>query len=211
MNLIFTIELGAKIKEVSHYTLPKMQSYADKVGAGFLVIHDQLDYKYPVLLKFEAARLLEKYDRVLFLDADIVIRDNAPNIFKVVPDDYLGVYLESEHIDERITQCEFFWDKLKLEHEGCPEVFNAGVMLFSQCHKNIIKLPPSSIDIKDFGRFSEQVWLNYIFRDTDVCDITHEYNHMDLSKESDANVFFRHYASADRKKLIQIIKGKSNE
>jgi len=205
-NLIYTISINDKFKKVSDYTIPLMQEYAKKCDCDFYISKHQLDYEHPFFVKYEIGKLLDKHDRILFIDADVAIRDNAPNVFNVVPDNKLGVYVESENVPERLSQCNFFWNLNKLKHNGCKRMFNTGVMLFSQCHKDIIKPHPPHITMNKLGRFADEIWFNYIFKDTDLYRLSHKWNHMDLSgKPDNESIYFRHYAAGDRKKLLKII------
>ena len=218
MNLVLSIDIVLEDRKkfsyseisdpklISHYTLPRMKAYADKVGAEFLVIKDLMGYDDPCFVKFEIGKLLEKYDRVLFLDCDVMVDIDTPNLFDTVPEDKLGVYMESDDVSERLEQTEHIWNFNKLENDGCKQMFNAGVMLLSQCHKDIIRPLPEHVTAKDLFRFREQIWFNYIFRDVDMHRLDHRWNHMDLSQQPEDGVYFRHYAAGDRKKLLNIIK-----
>lgn len=206
MNLIYTIAIGEKMEEIGEYTIPKMKAYAMRCKAKFICITDKLEYDEAYAVKLEARNLLDSYGRVLFLDCDIVIDEKAPSIFNVVPSDRLGVYMESDDVPERMKQAKYFWDLNEFDNDGCKFAFNAGVMLFSQCHKDIIKPLPRDVTLSKLGRFKEQVWLNYLFRDTEICKLGHEWNHMDLSGKPDDGVYFRHFAAGDRKKLLELIK-----
>ena len=71
-------DLYEKLARTSHETL---SAYAQKCGADF-VIEREPTTKSPCYSKFGLVRrLLEDYDRVLYVDTDVLVRFDAPNLF----------------------------------------------------------------------------------------------------------------------------------
>ena len=80
MNLIIT-RADDNIKEMTQYTIPIMEEYAKKCGADFKILsHDPpfltSDNKphYRILKVYD---LLDEYDRVLCLDAYMIINKDS--------------------------------------------------------------------------------------------------------------------------------------
>jgi lipopolysaccharide biosynthesis glycosyltransferase len=84
-NLILTIAYGdhySKLKDITH---PSIQAYADKIGADFISITEKKISATSIHWeKFQIFDLLNTYHRILFIDTDIIIRDDAPNLFEYV-------------------------------------------------------------------------------------------------------------------------------
>lgn len=83
-NLIVTL-CNRRYSPVLNLTIKSIQQYATRVGADLHIAYGgfQLIDKYPPLLA-----LSRLYDKVLFLDCDIYIKSDAPNIFDLHIDDF---------------------------------------------------------------------------------------------------------------------------
>lgn len=67
-------------------------AYASRVGSEYHCIRIPTS-EYPEGEKFRLKQLLEStYDRVIFFDADVVLTQEAPDLFEVVPADKLGMH-----------------------------------------------------------------------------------------------------------------------
>ena len=86
------------VKEWAKFTHPLFKKYAEECNAEFLVIsgeppfldHDNQPH-YRLLMIY---KLLEKYDRILHLDTDMIINKGCPNIFEEVPENMIGIIYE---------------------------------------------------------------------------------------------------------------------
>ena len=67
-------------------TRPKIIDYANKVNADYIELTGDQFPEYPMFNKYRLSRVLHTYDCVLYLDCDIVIRDNCPNLFEAFND-----------------------------------------------------------------------------------------------------------------------------
>lgn len=95
-NLIITVGCGEKYEEILDITGPLIKRYANRVGADYLEIRGETqDVGY--LEKFRIHPFVKRYNRTAFIDSDIVVTDQAPNIFKVVPEDQIGASCDYEH------------------------------------------------------------------------------------------------------------------
>src|SRR3989344_7906914 len=91
---LFTICIGDFYTKLSKVTHPTIKNYAQKIGADFIV-KTETSFPLPHYAKFEIAKLLETYDRVLYLDTDILVSPDTPNIFDIVPQDCVGMLDEA--------------------------------------------------------------------------------------------------------------------
>ena len=94
-NLVVTIAIGSDYAQFAKLTHPTIKAYADKIGADFLCIEEKaLSGNDPQWEKFQVANCLEKYDRVIYIDSDVIVRNDTPNLFEIVPETQLGMFEE---------------------------------------------------------------------------------------------------------------------
>ena len=139
---VFTVTIGEYYKNLAVITHPIIQRYADKIGADFLVADESdktlITQKWN---KFMIYQLLNKYDRIIYVDTDLIIRDDCPNLFDVVPSDKLGMFNEGKYA----PRLEYIQDASKAYGEDVykwnGKFYNSGVMVISRIHKQIFKPP----------------------------------------------------------------------
>ena len=89
-NLVLTISIGDKHQKMSELTIPSIKKYADKIDADFLNVEvsklTSTDWE-----KTQIYDLFHHYKRIIFLDVDLIIRDDCPNLFEIVPENELGI------------------------------------------------------------------------------------------------------------------------
>jgi lipopolysaccharide biosynthesis glycosyltransferase len=154
-------------------TEASMERYAGRFGLE--VVHlEERDLNLEVLRwrrrhrnlhleKFQLFNLLEDYDRILYVDADVLIHPEAPNVFDIVPEAYLGVV--NEQLGEEAPKREQEWGRMqrrlgKLEREP-GRYFNAGVLVVSRAHRELFAYSKRKFAA---GRWPDQNTLNYYAR-----------------------------------------------
>lgn len=194
---VVTIAMGEYYQKLAQITHPTLKKYAEKIGAEFIVIDKQkISKTTPHWEKFQLYNLLNIYDRILFVDTDVIIREDAPDIFKHVPDEALGLFNEAPWTDRSkellIDVCKSY--DMKLDNwDG--KYYNTGVMVMSRCHKHLFLKPE-----KEIFNFYEQSYLNLIFasRKPDIFDIEYKFNRMccldRFLGDSRLDSYFVHYA-----------------
>lgn len=73
-----------------------IQAYAKKYGADYIELTGDQNPNWPMANKYRVYHVTSKYKKTLYLDCDILIKDNAPDIFKITPDDKISAYEEYE-------------------------------------------------------------------------------------------------------------------
>lgn len=207
-NLVLTISIGDYYKKISKYTLPFLEKYADKIGADFLNITEHnKDYITQKWNKFYIYELLNKYQRIIYLDIDIIIREDCPNLFDVVPENRLGMFNEgrySSRYEFYEQACEYYKEPQK-KWEG--KFYNSGVMVISRRHKQIFKMP-RGIDFVE----TDQPYINMrIINDkVEMHDLHYDYNRMDILDKfcgiSRLNSYIVHYAGAPKDIIFDVMK-----
>lgn len=154
-HLVLTIAVGNAYQQLAKITHPTLRRYAEKIGADFLSI-DGSSASTPHWEKFRIFDLLNQYERIVYLDTDLIIRDDCPNLFEIVPQNYLGVFNEAPFTGGRASAMQ---DVLNQYEETLPEwngaYYNTGVMVISRGQKYLFKMP----DV-EASSFYEQGYLN---------------------------------------------------
>lgn len=155
-NLILTISVGDNYKKISELTHPLIKAYADKIDADFYVVNENTCTS-PHWEKFNYIyNLLNKYERILYVDTDILIRNDCPNLFDIVPILDIGLFNELPYTSQRylslIESCKEYGITLK---NWNGRYYNTGVMVVSRCHKFLFKKPE-----KELFNFYEQGYFN---------------------------------------------------
>lgn len=113
--------------------------------------------------KFQIGSLLDTYERILYLDSDILIRPSFPDIFEIVPHDHFGCVMEDigplkwKRDEERIRA----QIKLGTIESWTHGYFNSGMFVVSRIHQTIFSTKWRNIA---GGRWPDQTTLNYQVR-----------------------------------------------
>lgn len=166
-HLVLTLAIGQEAEELYTLSSKSIQSYACKIGADFACIHQNTFLNTglnsdisPHYNKLKIGDYLEIYDRILYLDCDLIVKPNTPNIFDLVPTDAIGVMNEGNFNDYsreikdvknalgRLDGGLDYWQK---------DYFNSGVMVVSKVHKQLFAFPQKIFK----STFYEQTYLNW--------------------------------------------------
>lgn len=205
-NLVLTMAIGDFHKEMAALTVPFIGDYASKIGADFDCITSQkISKSTPFWEKFAISDYLDRYDRVLFLDSDILIRKDCPNLFDFVPAQEIGMYNEGllttrEEKEGHVWAMKNTFDAYNISF---PETwdgrfFNTGVMVVPKAAKYLFTKPEKEIDTD----YREQGYLNMKFLEynvvSEIFDIGYKFNRMPYVdskvKESRFKSYIIHYA-----------------
>ena len=137
-RLIFTIVSGEFHKFLGKLTHPQMEAYAKRVGADFRVLEVPTERASACCWeKYQIVKFLREYERVLYLDTDVFVKDGAEDIFSAVPSDRFGAFNEIPNMTEFINMIYAAFLR-EIGVNGGEEkkylaapYFNAGVMLAS--------------------------------------------------------------------------------
>ena len=165
--------ITAKMKDHSLFedSIEKTRKYAQRCGADYVL------FDKPVINYFSASmermRLIEeeewaeKYDNILYVDGDVIIKDTCPNLFDLYPQNTLRVCptLMSKDwlLKKETTMVNYFGEKKVLNN-----YFNGGVILF---HKSTLNLMRGKLKYRDrftTYAFDDQSELNWVAMEHDV-------------------------------------------
>jgi len=135
----------------------------------------KLSQSTPHWEKYQLGDYLNKYDRIIYLDTDIIIRPDCPNLFDIVSDNKLGI-VDEGHFTERLPAMKSICQSTGEEINRWKEqYYNTGVMVISRRHKELFTKP-----ILEYENFYEQSYINLrIINDKwDVHELGYKFNHM---------------------------------
>jgi len=122
-----------------------MRHAAQRWGAEFVEIRDPIvPWKDPLWEKLNLDRHLAMYERVVFVDRDVVISEKCPNLFDIVPPDTFGVVPSEQEghcfLDNIRHGMDPICRLLSIEMEYTKEYYNSGVMIFNpQLHESVFE------------------------------------------------------------------------
>lgn len=207
-NLVLTISIGEYHQKISKFTLPSIKRYADKIGADFINVTDfNPNYITQKWNKFYIYELLNTYKRILYLDVDLIIREDCPSLFDIVPETKLGMFNEGRYAPrlEYLEQASDYYKEVLPKWDG--KFYNSGVMVISRIHKQIFKLP-KGIDFVE----TDQPYINLrIQKDKiEMFDLDYKYNRMDILDSfcgiSRLDSYIVHYAGAPKDMIFNVLK-----
>jgi lipopolysaccharide biosynthesis glycosyltransferase len=176
------------IKKMTDVTFIPMKEYAKRIDADFIV----LDHKPQLLTDdnkthyriLKVREILEEYDRVLLLDADMIVNKDIPNIFDIVPEDKIGSIYEDKGSRKpdrinKIKNIQSIWGDVNWK-EGYT---NAGTFVMSKQHRDIF-LPHNNQYWVGWG--SADLHMSYMAHKLgfNIHELPFTWNHMTMFSES---------------------------
>ena len=158
-------------------------AYARKYNIDLIVRHqnihttsDKFDMEkgtYPVMEKLAIGELLGIYDRILYIDSDVLITKHAPNIFEAYPG---AAGLNESRFQTNVLHCyhQLFCTLGRIDLPGFrdekvgdrPFYYNGGVFLFDQKSRIIFADMAMNLEVwrnklQHIG-WGEQSWFTYL-------------------------------------------------
>lgn len=166
-NLVITLASGNEAKEILYYTEESHFKYAKKINADYIQLTG-VTQDWWGLEKFRVKEISKIYDRILFLDCDVLIKEDSPNIFEEVPNGYIGCVNDWSGNGDGTLKTNYWLRQEAKEmcyYQGVDyipsEIYNSGVVVFNGNQSNIWE-PPT----KPFTYFhcTEQHWVEQNIR-----------------------------------------------
>jgi len=159
---IVTIVNGERYEDIWKRTEPFFDRYAEKCDADIVVLQgvDGGDYPSPHWIKFGIYELLKKdYNRIAYIDADVIIRDDTPSLFDIVPEDRFGIFNEGLFSPRSICIHEIRKVyNVDIKEWNGKDYYNTGVFVCSRQHRYIFKVTDEIKPLRN--GFGEQTYLN---------------------------------------------------
>ncbi len=137
---IVTLVTGPEWANLAEITLPSQREYAERLGVDFIVLK-QRAFSHPGYDKWQIAELFDRYARLIYIDADIIIRPDCPDLFALVLPECVGGENELQSFPERAQHLSRFSEQLGLVPISCPFYLNAGLFVVSNNHRSLFRTP----------------------------------------------------------------------
>lgn len=205
MNAVVTVTIGQEYERLARLTHPTISAYASKIGADFVVFDKkEVATTTPHFEKLKIYHLLNKYERIIYLDTDVIVRRDCPNLFNIVPEGKLGIFNNGAFLD-----ClPYMQQACKQYSVEVPEwkrdFYNTGVMVISRHHKFLFEKPQNECahSLNDQGLLN----LRFAIKKPDIHRLSYEFNRMTFmdtfTGEPRHASYIVHYSGAPNKTSI---------
>jgi len=191
---VVTMNIGSACDEMFSVSSLSFKEYAKRVGADFRVIDSAKVNMHQIYFeKLQVFDLLYEYDRVLFVDSDVLIAPDCPDLFTFVSPADFGGY-DEEGVQPGLAERRTIVQMMLGDCGWKDFSFNSGVMVASWMHRPVFK--PGSTP--DPSPIAEQNFLNHRVASMKcpVHKLPKEFNRMDMAglDEDRFKSFVIHYA-----------------
>ena len=143
---LITWVTGIESEKIFEQTKSSMEEYSARVGAEFIIFRELPDPKHPLLTKCKIQQFFNDYDRICFVDCDVLFGPKSVNVFELVPEDRIGIREETFENDisdkYRLTRglVSLLTQYNTLEANETPH-YNSGLMVIPKKWKFILDYP----------------------------------------------------------------------
>ncbi len=178
---LITVGVGERGSEMSSVSGPIFKDYAERIGADYHHITGSCNPEYPMNEKYRIYPYFDFYDRLMYLDADIILTPDCPSLFDVVPEFCIGMYDDMPDTDRvydhhwQDVECELLCDSQGWPRTYLKAIMNTGVIVASKMHKGMFEPPPKPYP-NSFCM--EQTYINFKILENQykVCKLDKKYN-----------------------------------
>lgn len=198
---LVTMCIGEAYESLAQLTMPTLRAYANKIGIDFVIIDEKrISTTYTMYEKYQIYDLLEIYDRIIYMDLDIIVRLDCPNLFDIVPYAMIGLFNEGNFLDSSTVIAE----ASKIHEIPYPEwnnqSYNAGLIVISKYNKELVTKPEN--EVKMYGPYPHydqpHLTLKILSEGYQVCELDYRFNRMRVMewfiKETPLASFIVHFA-----------------
>ena len=209
---IVTYVDGDKFEEQLEITKPLFERYAILCDAELIVLRGKTDSPKRELDKFKASQVFREHDLSLFLDVDVVISNDSPNIFEIASLDKISALNEYDYFKDK----GWFWrfnkpERVRLsQHMKKTEqklIVNSGVFVMPKSLSHLYdppEFPPLKFRGFEQSLFSCRIQDNSVLNRLDLkwnCIA----NHKDFYKLR-RDAYFVHFNFKPIEKRIKMMK-----
>lgn len=214
---VVTFVGGQRGREMYDISRPWIERYAARCQADVIVIPLDKAQQYVFANKWRAGQVFSQYgyERIQWVDADVVVHPDAECLFDVVPEHAIGLRFEQEeylHVPNPAWYAEEMRELLasqSLPFGLIPSAYNWGMYVASKCHISALTPPSQAFRAT---HCAEQNWCNYLaardaFAVYRLPESTHWMHVWDKSHERIDGSQFLHFSGIyDHAKRLQLMR-----
>lgn len=181
-HALVTVATGQRAADLFAVSGPLMRAYANRHDLDFVVLDWPGPDGWPMGSKFQIPQTLYYYERIIYVDADVILREAVPNLLHRVDRGRIGLW--SDLADVLVVGHGFvgefldFRSKVGLPHKSpfrLSHYWNTGVFTADREHATYFTVPKQPIPIL---HCSEQHWWvsQLIDRQAPVQEMPREFN-----------------------------------
>lgn len=148
---VVTVAAGPNGEEILAISGARLAAYAARCDADFVVLRPPLNIRFPLAAKWHVAPVLDWYERIAFIDADILVPPSAGNIFDAVPAGAFGIVDELRYVLRTwpglITGYQRYREAQGLGRGWVPHYLNSGVYVADRQHQAALAPPAKPCQI----------------------------------------------------------------
>lgn len=142
---VVTVATGREFLDLLEVTGPTIKAYADRCQADYIALTNATKHWWG-LEKFRTRHFVEQYEEVLFIDADCIVKPNAPSLFGqdcdvLIHDD--SSYLQN--LDWLKTERREVCEAINMQYDDANLCLNSGVVYTRKAASSVWAEPPSNI------------------------------------------------------------------
>ncbi len=162
---LVTVAVGEEGKALLDISRPFMEAYAARLGIDFVVVDWPGHPSWPMSSKFGIGRILDHYERIIYLDADVLPRPGCVDLLSLCPEQSLGAcdelqfqYKQPQH--GILKHYQILRQEIGHDITIIPSwYFNAGVMVVPRRYQYLLFPPLYPLPIR---HLTEQEHTNAI-------------------------------------------------
>ena len=114
---------------------PNLRRYAEEFEADYIELTDIERSNHPCGNKYVLTQVSERYEQTLLVDTDIIIMDNAPDIFSEVPVGMWGLVDDLQNLDKAsgcgwvILEMQQICDAVGIKNVALTKAWNSGFVV----------------------------------------------------------------------------------
>lgn len=217
MNSIVIVNIGRDA--LLDRSLPYIREYCLTHGLDLNIIEDKYyditvndSYNYLTFEKNQVVDYLDKYDQVLRIDSDVLVKPDAPNIFDYVPEGSVGGVYEDVRDNKQHRQREIrrLQKNLSKDLNWDEGYINSGVAVAGSFAYKVFDINAEYIKqhSRELGPFKEQSLFNFKVQENHlpVTSLSPRWNRMSMFNNiPKEEAYFIHYAGPSYNEQVKLM------
>lgn len=194
--LVKTLYIYGNIDEDTHiliytstqfkYFIENSQFYSKKIHLFINDNYNTIDSACKARLDLFDYELIDEYEKILYLDTDILVQKNINFIFDLIEENKIYAFGEGDISNDKD---DFFGGKSlfinEINNYKDKSAFNSGVMLFNNCFeiKNLFKIIKNHMLKNKSAKFNDQPYFVYNAKKYNLINNTILNNYVELTNQ----------------------------